>query len=153
MPRRAIPHPTANRTDLVTPGPVRGAPTAPDQEYGKATAQAQSMKMQPIGTPAQPAAAGPSAPAPAPATPQIPSFTPAQPGARGWIDQPGSGGPPTTGLPNSSGPGPEALTGLGAQVAARNATEQGTLRDLLTHLSSQPMASSMIRTLASAAGR
>jgi hypothetical protein len=151
MPRAKQPNPANMRTDLLTPDAPGRAMEAPDQAQGRQTAQAQSQRILPIGTPAQPQAPSvgvPGAPAPAPQGPPAP-----EPGSLPWTDKPGPGGPPTLGLPNSAGPGPEATTGLAAQWMAQKQTEQGTLQSVLSHLASQPQASSLIRSLASAAGR
>ena len=148
--------PRSTEIDLLTPSAPGRNMTSPDQEQGKQTAQQQSMRILPIGTP--PVANAPAGPAPAPvaapapATPAAPSAPGPLPGELPWLDHPGSGGPPTTGLPNSAGPGPEALTGLGAQWHAQQQSEQGTLQQLLGHLAAQPAASSLTKTLASAAG-
>src|SRR5579864_2200760 len=114
MPRAR--RPTANRTDLDRPADPGRILTAPNQEYGKRTAQEQSQRILPIGstpTAEQPTVSAPATPTAAVAPTPPPAFGP-PPGAKHWLDQPGSGGPPTTGLPNSAGPGPEVLTGVGA---------------------------------------
>ena len=59
--------------------------------------------------------------------------------------------PVTAGLPTGAGPGPEALTGVGA-IAANQAVEQGTLKNLLATLANAPASSSSIRDLADVAG-
>ena len=59
--------------------------------------------------------------------------------------------PVTAGLPTGAGPGPEALTGVGA-IAANQAVEQGTLKNLLATLANAPASSSAIRDLAAVAG-
>ena len=65
MPRAKQPNPASNRTDLLTPsGPPR-AMEAPDQAYGRVTAQAQSQRILPVGPQA-------TATAPTPATPRLP---------------------------------------------------------------------------------
>ena len=148
MPRAKQPSVANNRTDLLTPSAPGRNMTAPDQAYGKRTSQEQSMDIAPIGTPAQPAAPSTTPGAPAPQAAPVP-----QPGSLPWTETKGPGGHPTLGLPNSAGPGPEATTGLAAQWMAQKQTEQGTLQSVLSHLASQPQASSLIRNLASAAGR
>lgn len=152
MPRAKRPNPAFNRTDLNTPqGPTKIA-TAPGQAYGQQTAQRQSQRVVPIGTPPVPAptaqpggGAGsrqqPTSPAPLTAPGEIP-----------WLGTPGSGGVATAGLPNSSGPGPESLTGMGAQWWANKQSEQGSLQAVMAHLASQPGASSVIKGLAATAG-
>lgn len=59
--------------------------------------------------------------------------------------------PVTHGLPGGPGAGPEALTGVGA-AAREGAVEQGSLKNLLQNLSSQPGATSSIKALAAVAG-
>lgn len=152
MPRAKQSNPANNRRDLLTPAAPGRVLTQPDQEYGKRTAQEQSQKILPVGpqptaTPS-PAPTAPAAPVAPPGQPQGP-----QPGELPWMDHPGPGGPPTTGLPNSAGPGPEVLSGMGAQWHAQQMSEQGTLQSLLSHLASQPNSSSIVKTLASAAGK
>lgn len=146
-----LPNPSNNRSDLVTP--ATAPKSAPGQEYGKRTAQEQSQKILPIGTPETPTPAPAPAGTPPPTTGMVPMAPGPQPGELPWLDHPGSGGPPTTGLPNSAGPGPEVLSGLGAQWHAQVQSEQGTLQSLLGHLASQPNASSIIKSLASSAGK
>lgn len=151
MPRAKTPNPANNRTDLGTPEAPGRNMTAPDQMYGNRTAQEQTQRILPIGTPAQPSA--PSVGTPGAPAPQAPPPAAPEPGSLPWLDKAGPGGPPTAGLPNSAGPGPSATTGLAAQWMAQKQTEQGTLQSVLSHLASQPQASSLIRSLASAAGR
>lgn len=155
MPRARVPNVANNRHDLLTPAAPGRMMVTPGQRQGQESGQMQSMRMQPIGVPEQPPGATPAAVPPGAGAP-APQLPPAQqgpmPGELPWLDHPGSGGPPTTGLPNSAGPGPEVLTGLGAQWWANKNSEQGTLQSVLTHLASQPNASSVIKSLASAAG-
>lgn len=151
MPRAKRPNPASNRTDLLTPEAPGRQMTAPGQEYGKRTAQAQSQRILPVGTPAAPTPAGPAASV-APAGQQPPPPAHAQPGELPWVGTPGSGGPPTSGLPNSAGPGPETLTGLGSQWYANKMSEQATLQQTLAHLAAQPNASSLVKSLAASAG-
>lgn len=144
-----------NRTDLPGKVPVM---TAPDQTYGKETAQAQSQKILPLTAPTMPGGGGPGSPA-APAAggggAPPPSFP--APGPTG-ADQGGLGAPPQTpapatqGLPSGPGAGPEVAGPLMKQAIAMRASEQGTLQSLLSHLASQPGASSITKSLASAAG-
>jgi len=58
--------------------------------------------------------------------------------------------PVTAGLPTGAGPGPEALTGVGA-IAANQAVEQGTLRNLLSTLANGPASSANVRDLSALA--
>jgi len=129
--------------------------TAPDQEYGKRTSQEQSQRILPIGPQAvaSPAPAPPSGPAqPAAGGGVLPTGgLPGDPGpAHTWA--PGSPGAPfTTGMPSGPGPGPEALQGVAANWHAMTQTapsEQNTLRSVLTHLATQPGASSLMKSLA-----
>lgn len=127
--------------------------SAPDQAYGKRTAQEQSQKILPIQTP------GIAAPS---ASTAIPAATPNTMEGMGagptGADQGGLGAPTaspapaTQGLPQGPGAGPEIAGPLMKQHLAMQASEQGTLQTLLTHLSSQPGASSITKALASAAG-
>ena len=79
-PRARQPNPANTRRDLLTPAAPGRVMTAPDQEQGKQTAQAQSLKILPIGTP--PVATAPAAGGGAHAAPaaevadvlQIPAF-------------------------------------------------------------------------------
>lgn len=141
-----------NRTDLPGKVPVT---TAPGQEYGKQTAQAQSQKILPISTPgvAEPSASSPPTAGSAPAPPPIPASMGPTPGELGGLSAPPAvPAPPTQGLPQGPGAGPEVAGPLLRQHLAQQASEQGTLQTLLTHLSSQPGASSITKSLASAAG-
>ena len=155
MPRAKQPNPANTRTDLLTPAAPGRAMTAPDQEYGKRTAQAQSQKILPVG---------PQATAPAPVTnPGAIAPGPVQGGAlpaAGLPNDPGPahtwmpsspGAPFTTGMAEGPGPGPEALQGAAADMHAQINTapnEQNTLRSVLTHLATQPGASSLMKSLA-----
>lgn len=58
--------------------------------------------------------------------------------------------PVTHGLPVGPGGGPQVLNGIGG-AAREGAVEQGTLTNLLQHLSTQPGATSAIQDLASRA--
>lgn len=147
MPRAR--NPQANRSDLRTP---RAAPrtTAPNQSYGKQTAQEQSMKIQPLTPPGASAPGGSPPPPPtAPATaggqaPAPISVTPLS----APTERPGV--PVTNGLPTGPGPGPEALTGFAA-MGAQQVADGGSVRGLLRSLAAQPEASSVIRQLAARA--
>ena len=146
MPRAKQPNPANNRTDLNTPGGPARVMTAPDQEYGKRTAQEQSQKILPIGTPPQPSGA-PTA-APAPPAPQ-PTAGPL-PGALPWADAPSNrpNEPITHGMPTGPGAGPEVLQGVGAAAYAQQ-SQGGSLRDLLASMAAKPGASSTIKQLLS----
>ena len=155
---RATPNPTSNRTDRAVPNVQ-----APAENYGERQAQQASQRAVPVAAPPQ------GGPTPSP-TPGGAPPTPAPTGP--------TGGAPTPGLPPVSGPGilsipstrpidrtsrspracrqapvpvPEALTGVGA-VAANQAVEQGTLKNLLATLANGPASSSSIRDLAASAG-
>jgi hypothetical protein len=154
MPRAKQPNPANTRTDLLTPGAPGRAMEAPDQAYGRATAQAQSQKILPIG----PQAAAPTPPAasgspPAATNPGAlpPGGIPGDPGpAHTWLPS-NPGAPFTTGMATGPGAGPEALQGEAANFHALTQTapsETNTLRTVLTHLATQPGASSLIRSLA-----
>ena len=129
--------------------------TEPGQAYGNRTAQAQSMKMLPLGGAPAPAAA-PSPPVSAAAPGAGPAGGPATPaplpGQIPWTAPTTHGLPPTTGRPYGPGAGPEALTGPAAAWHANQATEQGTLQTLLGGLAQRPGASSIVKSLASNAG-
>lgn len=156
MPRAKQPSVANNRTDLLTPdGPGR-AMEAPDQAYGRETAQAQSQKILPIGPqPTALPAPAPAGAAPAPAAaPLSGGGLPGDPGpAHTWLpSRPGA--PFTTGMAQGPGPGPEALTGEAANFHALSntaPTETNTLKTVLGHLASQPGASSLMRSLAGSA--
>jgi hypothetical protein len=150
MPRGAKPQ----RTDLngAKPLPIMTAPSS-GQQYGKVTAQQQSQRILPVAPP-------PPGGTPAPATPQGISQTPgagAPPPVATW-NAPGGkdmlrpterpNEPITHGLPMGPGAGPEALTGFAAAGAQNNLNTNGTSKQLLQHLASQPAASSIIQTLA-----
>ena len=145
-----IPHP--QRTDLQASVPIE---VQPHQEYGQAAQQTASQQALPVAPPPGPAGAGPP--------PSAPSSPAPAPGGPPQAPLPGGGlvpflhptnrpnEPVTAGLPSGPGPGPEALTGLAA-VGANGATEQGTVKNLLSSLAAQPFSSSAIRDLASVAG-
>ena len=150
MPRAKQPNPANTRTDLLTPGAPGRAMTAPDQEYGKRTAQEQSQKILPVGpqaTPAAPAGSSPAAPGGALPAAGLPN----DPGpANTWLPS-HPGAPFATGMATGPGAGPEALQGEAANWYARSQTapnEQNTLKTVLTHIASQPGASSLMRSLA-----
>lgn len=139
-----------NRSDLQAAEPVE---VAPAKEYGERQQQQAAQRALPIAPSPQPAA---SPPAPqAPPQPQQPNSASSLPDINGqvpWLhptQRPNE--PITAGLPIGAGPGPEALTGIGA-IAANQQTEQGTLRNLLSSLAAGPSSSSAIRDLASVAG-
>jgi hypothetical protein len=148
------PKPTANRTD------VEPITVAPATQYGDRSRQQAAQRAVPLGSPPQgpPAAAAigsPGAPAPTggangPPQPGLPPVT--GPGILPFLhpsNRPNE--PVTAGLPTGPGPGPEALTGVGA-VVANQAAEQGSLKNLLGSLASGPTSSSAIRDLAAVAG-
>ena len=148
MPRAKQPNPANNRTDLQTPQGPTHAVEAPDQAYGNVTAQAQSQKLLPIGTPTQPApAAGPAAAGAAPAPVAPPTSTAAPASLR---LEPGDAMGATLPTPAHE----FAAQQMAQQMQAVHATsEQGTLQSVMAHLAAQPQASSIIRSLASAAGQ
>ena len=153
--------PYKQRTDL---NPSTPAALAPSQQYGERAAQQAAQRAIPVAAPPQGA---PSAPTPtgggappqpvAQGVPQRPpnAFPQTPPGGPGVLpflhptNRPNE--PVTAGLPSGPGPGPEALTGVGA-IAQNGAAEQGTLKNLLSNLASQPLASSALRSLAEVAG-
>ncbi len=157
MPRAKQPNPANQRTDLLTPSAPGRAMEAPDQSYGRQTAQAQSQRILPIGPQATPAAPAPATQA-APAAPggALPpgavsgASAPGGPhaGNAPWVE-PGSLMQPTI------DPRHEAMAaGIAQQSQAMAQTgEQGTLQSVLSHLASQPGASSITRSLAATAGR
>ena len=152
MPRAKQPNPANTRTDLLTPGAPGRAMTAPDQEYGKRTSQEQSQKILPIGPQATPPAGPQPQAAQAPGGGVLPAAgLPNDPGpAHTWMPS-SPGAPFTSGMPEGPGPGPEALQGAAADMHAQINTapnEQNTLKTVLTHLATQPQASSLIRALA-----
>lgn len=135
----------ANRADLTQPS----AQAVPDQPYGVAAEQRSAMNAIPLPVPQQ------AQPAPGGAVPSQPtSGAPplAIPGANGPLSRPTErpNEPVTHGLPMGPGPGPEALTGIGA-AARQGAVEQGTLSHLLTSLAAQPNSTSAIKDLAARA--
>jgi len=144
MPRAKQPNPANNRHDLLTPAAPGRNMTMPDQEYGKRTAQEQSQQILPVG-PGQ--SAPPTSPAPSGQAPQ---------GAP-------QAAPPAAGLPRLEpgqfsqplSPQHEAAAAAIAQQAQAVAAtgEQATLKTVLAHLASQPNASSVVRSLASAASQ
>lgn len=103
-----------NRTDLLNPRqPVR---TAPGQEYGQADQQRQSQGSIPLaGAGANPAASAPlsaaTAPPPASAPPPPPRMPVQVTPLTAPTERPDE--PVTSGLPNSPGPGPEAMGSQG----------------------------------------
>ena len=151
---------TNTRTDLITPKLPAGT-VEKGQAYGARTSQEQSLAMLPLGGPtpaaAPPASAAPAGPAspPGPAVPAAPAGpipTPFEANGH-WTQTPSTNpNPVTSGLPNGPGPGSEAQGPLMKSVMAQAASEQGSLQTLLSHLASQPGASSMTKSLASAAG-
>ena len=153
------PHP--NRTDLQGAVPVA---VAPGQQYGQRAAQQAAQRAVPVSAPPQGAPAGPPTPTGgppgAPTPPPIggnranafPTPPPGGPGILPWLhptNRPNE--PVTAGLSSGPGPGPEALTGVGA-IAQNGAAEQGTLKNLLSSLASQPLAGAAVRSLAEVAG-
>jgi hypothetical protein len=158
---RATPNPANNRTDRNVPNVQ-----APSQQYGERQQQQAAQRAVPIAQPPGiPQSAAPSTPAPTgtPSTPQGQPSGPAGPVGQGLPPVSGPGilpflhpsnrpnEPVTAGLPTGAGPGPESLTGVGA-IAANQAVEQGTLRNLLSSLASGPTSSAAVRDLAAVAG-
>ena len=153
-PRARQPNPANTRTDLLTPQAPGRAMEAPDQAYGRVTAQAQSQKILPVGPQATP---NPGVPQPQAAQPPAgggalpPAGIPGDPGpASTWLPS-HPGAPFATGMATGPGAGPEALQGEAANWYARSQTapnEQNTLKTVLTHIASQPGASSLMRSLA-----
>jgi len=149
---------TNTRSDLLTPR-LPSSVTAPDQAYGQRTAQTQSMKIVPPGAPPAPVAPAPppqgggtaSAVAPAPGGAPTPAPAPL-PGQLPWLHPTTHGLPVTHGMPTGPGAGPEALTGLAAQVHAQQSSEQGTLQQMLGSLAARPGASTAVKSLAANAG-
>jgi hypothetical protein len=141
--------PYPNRTDLVSAEPVS---TAKSQNYGERSQQQAAQRAVPLAPPASP----PGVPGSQPPA-QLPNTS----GATAPVAGPGllpflhptnrPNEPVTAGLPTGAGPGPEALTGVGA-IVANQAVEQGTLKNLLGSLASSPTSSSAIRDLAAVAG-
>ena len=156
-PRARQPNPANTRTDLLTPQAPGRAMEAPDQAYGRVTAQAQSQKILPVGPQATP---NPGVPQPQAAQPPAgggalpPAGIPGDPGpASTWLPS-HPGAPFATGMATGPGAGPEALQGEAANWYARSQTapnEQNTLKTVLTHIASQPGASSLMRSLAGSA--
>ena len=154
--------PYPNRTDL-----QRAVPTAvaPNQEYGKRAEQQAAQRSIPVsGPPGGAPSVTPPAPQGAPAGPPAPApvggnranaFPPPPPQGPGVLpflhpsNRPNE--PVTAGLATGPGPGPEALTGVGA-IAQNGSVEQGTLKNLLGSLASAPVSSAEIRDLAAVAG-
>ena len=145
-----------NRTDLQRAEPVAVAPSA---VYGQGVKERQAQSAVPLATPPSGPPAAPAPPPGAPA-PQAGANTPTPqglppvsgPGVLPFLhpsNRPNE--PVTAGLPTGPGPGPEALTGVGA-IAQNQAAEQGTLKNLLGSLASAPTSSSAIRDLAAVAG-
>lgn len=142
------------RTDLLVPKP-EAVTTAPDQEYGKRTAQEQSQRILPLGSASasvggnQPSAgvSGPTGAAGLPPQQQVPSRSP---GDRGdWrrpTERPGE--PLTTGLPSGPGPGPEGLTGFAALGHAQATNSNGSTAQMLAMMANNPNASDIVKTLA-----
>lgn len=146
-----MPRAKSNRTDLNTPKvPVT---TSPGQEYGKRTAQEQAQRMIPMasGPPMSPTGGTPPPAAQAPPQAQAPQpFAP--PGSLPFLHPTNRPNEPlTTGLPTGPGAGPEALTGFAKAGYQNMMNTNGTAKQLLTHLASQPAASSIIQQLASTA--
>jgi hypothetical protein len=142
---------TNTRTDTMTPKLPAGT-VQKDQAYGHRTAQEQSLTMLPLGGKTPPAAAptppeSAAAPGAGPAGGQGPL-----PGELPWLQPTNHGLPVTTGRPYGPGAGPEALTGPAAQWHAQQSTEQGTLQTLLKGMAQVPGASSIVKSLAQAAG-
>ena len=110
--------------------------------------------VQPAQAPGAPASSAPQAPQGAPGPQDLLAQTLAHngPGDGALLSAPTArpNEPVTHGLPGGPGAGPEALTGVGA-AARENAVEQGTLKNLLTNLSTQPNASSAVKALAALA--
>lgn len=144
-------NPAANRTDLAVPNVQ-----APAQEYGERQAQQAAQRAVPVAappgqpspptTPAQGAPSGPVGGPPAQGLPPV-----SGPGILPFLhptNRPNE--PVTAGLPTGAGPGPEALTGVGA-IAANQSVESGTLKNLLSSIASGPVSSSAIRDLAAVA--
>lgn len=129
--------------------------TAPDQTYGKQTAQQQSQHILPVAAPevAGPGgAAGAGGPG-AGAQPQIQVPTPGPgpaPGQLAWTQQP-TARPNEPLMAGAPGSGLGALGALG-RLAQAQQNEQGTTRQLLAHLASQPGASDIVKQLATTAG-
>lgn len=152
-----------NRTDLQSSVPVA---TAPGQVYGERAAQAQAQRAVPVAPP--PGSIGPGTGQPgAPPPPPAPGGGPSGPGGGG-----AAGGPPaaplplpgqlpwtgpterpnepiTAGMASGPGPGPEALTGVGALANAMGGGGTGAF--MLASLANRPDAGSQLRDLAALA--
>jgi hypothetical protein len=157
MVRARQPNPASNRTDRNVPNVQ-----APAEVYGERQQQRAAQQAVPIAQ--APGVGGTPSASPGGQT------TPAPSGPTGGVAQ-GGGLPPvsgpgilpflhpsnrpnepvTAGLPTGAGPGPEVLTGVGA-IAANQAVEQGTLKNLLASLANGPASSTAIRDLADVAG-
>jgi len=147
---------TNTRTDLLTPRLPAGT-VEKDQSYGARTAQQQSMRVLPIGAPSTPPPVAPPASASAPGAPPpdlgrvlAGNQSGVMPGTLDWKNKPGDR-PLTHGLPVGPGPGLEAL-GVAGDNIQQLSNESGSLGQLLTHLASQPNASSVVKALAGRAG-
>ena len=155
MPRAKQPNPANNRRDLLTPAAPGRDMVQKDQEYGKRTAQEQSQKILPVGPQATASAPvtnpGAATPGPVQGGALPPAGIPGDPGpASAWLPS-HPGAPFATGMATGPGAGPEALQGEAANWYARSQTapnEQNTLKTVLTHIASQPGASSLMRSLA-----
>ena len=145
----------ANRTDLQGAVPVA---TAPGQPYGARAAQAAAQNAVPVAAPPAPGSQAPSAspsggPGAPPAAPLGIPGAQATPGPRPLPGQLPFTGPTarptepiTTGLARGAGPGPEALTGIGA-IARDTAPSDSTVA-LLASLADSPTAGSDLRDIA-----
>ena len=134
--------PQSNRTDRNVPNVQ-----APAEQYGERSQQQAAQRAVPVaappGQPGAPSPAAASAPTPAPSGPTGGAPSPGLPPVSGPgilpflhpSNRPSE--PVTAGLPTGAGPGPEALTGVGA-VVANQSVEQGTLKNLLASLASAP---------------
>lgn len=145
--------PYPNRTDLQSAEPVA---TGKSQQYGERAQQQASQQALPLAPPgpSQPSAGAPSTPSPpqggGPAQPGLPPVS--GPGIIPFLHETARPNEPVTaGLATGGGPGPEALTGVGA-IAANQSAEQGSVKNLLGSLANGPMSSSAIRDLAAVAG-
>ena len=151
----------SNRTDLQGSVPVA---VAPSQQYGERAQQQAAQRTVPVGVSPMPSPTPTPTAAPAPGGQPMPGAPPQRPAAAFPSPPPGGPGvlpwqhptnrpnePVTTGLPTGPGAGPEALSGHAA-IAANGAAEQGTVKNLLSSLASQPFSSSAIRDLAAVAG-
>ena len=134
--------PYPNRSDLQASAPVEVAPAA---QYGERQQQQAAQRAIPIGPSPQGPPPGASPPQGAPPSPQgqpglsqaLPAAPPGGPGILPFLhptNRPNE--PVTAGLATGPGPGPEALTGVGA-IAQNQSLEQGTLKNLLGSLASR----------------